>query len=86
MTIIIFADGVLTHTAPHQRTRGGIKLILLSTVIFPVTLANVRPTLSHTTHAVIRESSAVFGKLRLIYIMFAHALCTGNEPTRTLPG
>ena len=35
---------------------------------FPFTLANVLPTLSHTTHAVIRESSDDFGKLRLSYI------------------
>ena len=35
---------------------------------FPVTLANVVLTLSHTTHAVIRESSDDFGKLRLSYI------------------
>ena len=47
---------------------------------FPVTLADVGPTLTHTTHAVIWESLADFGKLRLIYIMFAHASCTGTDP------
>ena len=72
-------EKVLTHPAPHHRTRGGNGDIEKYSHI-PVTLANVGPTLSHTTHAVIRESSADFGKLRLIYIMFAHAPCTGNNP------
>ena len=51
-------EKVLTHSAPHQRTRGGHGGI----------------------DAVIRESAADFSKLRLIYIKFAHASCTGTDP------
>ena len=47
---------------------------------FPSHLSQRGPPLSHTMHAVIGESSADFGKLRLIYIMFAHASCTGTDP------
>ena len=68
---------VLTHPAPHQRTRGG-RGGIDCTVISRVTSANTGSTLSHTTHA-----CCYFGKLRLIYcVCMRH--CTGTDLTRTL--
>ena len=80
LTSIIIANGKSADpSSPSStHTRRSWRYWLYSH--FPVTLAKVDPTLSHTTHAVIRESSADFGKLRLIYIMLAHASCTGTDP------